>query len=114
MSKTAPALAATLLAPVFAAAPARGGIQSPLSLGIIVLDAKNIVVLEVEEFEAKRGVVVYKKVADLKGKHAGKRVRHSNVPVKPDLEGRYERRGPPLETLTELLEPGRRVLFFHN
>jgi HEAT repeat protein len=94
--------------------PARGGIDPPLALGIIVVDAKHIVVVEVEEWSPERALVVYKKVSDLKGTHAGTRVRHGRVPGKAEEKAPGERRGPPAEILAELLAPGRRAVFFHN
>src|SRR5262245_5804148 len=104
----------TLLPLVALIAPARGGIEAPISLGVIVLDAKNITVLEVEQFLPERGAVVYKKVAELKGKLAPKQVRHVRIPVKPEPDASWKRHGPPLEALAELLAPGRRAVFFHD
>jgi HEAT repeat protein len=107
----------TLLALAAVAAPAHAGIDAPLSLGIIVTDARSIVVLEVEQFLPERGAVVYKKVVELKGKHAGTHVRHVRVPAKPQpatADATWKRNGPPPEALAELLAPGRRAAFFHD
>lgn len=103
-----------LLALFLMTGAARAGIEAPISLGVIVLDARNIIVLEVEQFLPERALVVYKKMAELKGKHIGSRVRHGNIPVKPDPDGKWGRRGPSLESLHELLIPGRRAVFFHD
>lgn len=51
-------------------------IEAPHSLGKIVGDSGNIVVLKVEKVDKERNIIVYSKVRDIKGTHPTNVVRH--------------------------------------
>ena len=46
------------------------------TLGSVIRDSSNIVVLEVTRVNVEKRVIIYKKVADLKGKHPTEDVKH--------------------------------------
>ena len=48
------------------------------TLGQVINDATHIVVLEVEKVSLEKRVIIYKKLADLKGKHPTERVHESS------------------------------------
>src|SRR5439155_27388321 len=57
--------------------PARAYIDLPPTLGRLVqYDATHIVVMRVDKVSKEKQVIVYQKVADLKGKYHGDRIRH--------------------------------------
>src|SRR5437016_3158660 len=79
-------------------------LTAPSTLGQQVRDAQGIVVLEVDRVDRTRGVVVYRKVRDLKGKGTDTEVSH-------DLGG--EARGAAwARAVLDWARPGRRVVCF--
>src|SRR5438045_1281477 len=58
------------------AGPAHGYIDRAPTLGRLLNDSPNVVVLRVEKVSQDRRAIVYSRVADLKGKHAGEQVKH--------------------------------------
>jgi len=95
----------TLLASFLAAAmlashpaPALAYITAPVpTLGAVFADSTYATLVKVEKFDRERGVIVYSKVRDLKGKYPLERMRHvfqihgtpqhmglGHVPVRPD------------------------------
>jgi len=46
------------------------------SLGTVVASATSIVILQVDRVSADKRVVIYKKIADLKGKHPAEQIKH--------------------------------------
>ena len=75
------------------------------SLGEVTNDAKLISVLEVEEVSREHKVIVYKKVADLKGSYANLQVKHHIA------DGEDTRAA---EAILNWAAPGKTAIFFHN
>ena len=67
----------TALLFALSANPARAYIEAPYSLGQFVNDARNIVVLELTRVNAEKGLLIFKKVADLKGNYPAQEVKHN-------------------------------------
>src|SRR3954447_12619515 len=57
--------------------PARAYVEVPLTLGKIVQDSTNIVVMKVEKVDKERNLVIYRKVKDLKGTHPTDVIKHN-------------------------------------
>ncbi|MBI1916672.1 MAG: HEAT repeat domain-containing protein [Planctomycetes bacterium] len=62
---------------VVLARPAQGYVWVPFSLGDLVRMSKDIAVVEVEKVNKETGGIIFKKVADLKGKYPGDRIKQS-------------------------------------
>jgi HEAT repeat protein len=66
-----------LIVAVFGLArPAHGYIDAAPTLGRLLNDSTNVVVLRVEKVSRDRRAIIFSKVADLKGKHPGERIKH--------------------------------------
>jgi HEAT repeat protein len=87
------------------ASPAWGYLGNLQSLGQVTRDARQIVVLQVEKANWEKKVVVYKKVADLKGTHPTDEIKHQ---IKGGEDARES------EAILQWAEPGSIALFFHN
>lgn len=74
MKKTLPA--ALLLLAVFAA-PATAYIEVPYSLGRLVAEATNILILQVEKVDKENNRILYKKLRDVKGVHPSEVLLHN-------------------------------------
>ncbi len=62
---------------LFGAAPSWAYIEAPHSLGKCVNTATNIVLIEVTKVNNEKNLIIFKKVADLKGKHNGDEIKHN-------------------------------------
>src|SRR5260370_23611695 len=58
------------------ASPAQAYIDTAPTLGRVLNDSTNVVVLQVEKVSKERRVIIYRKVADLKGVFAADHVKH--------------------------------------
>jgi HEAT repeat protein len=87
------------------AAPARAYIDVTPTLGRLVKDSSNIVLLRVERVSREKRVILYRKVADLKGHSAGDPIRHQ-------LTGGFHPREP--AAILDWAEPGRLAVTFHD
>src|SRR5436190_5867080 len=95
-----------LLVVLLAGRPSPAYVEARYSLGKIVKESTNIVLVKVEKVNKERKLIYYKKVADLKGVHPDNDIRH-NVGV-----GGFnaaEQKAP-----IEWAEPGKLAIFFHN
>ena len=88
-----------------APAPARGYLGVLQSLGQVTSDAQVIVVLEVEKVSRENKVIVYKKVADLKGNHPGTQVSH-HIASGDDARD--------AEAILNWAAPGKTAIFFQS
>jgi TolB protein len=88
-----------------AATPAYGYLGVFQSLGQVTSDAQVIVVLEVEKVSRENKVIVYKKVADLKGNHPGTQVKHH-------IAGGDDARDA--EAILNWAAPGKTAIFFQS
>src|SRR6202011_1893600 len=96
------AAAVTLLsAPV-----ARAYIEVPYTLGRICQESTNIVVVEVVKVNKEKGLIIYKKLEDLKGKHPKDEIKH-NI----GQRGYHAREW---QNVIAWAEAGKRGVFFHN
>lgn len=96
------ALLAGLL--IVSASPAY--VEAPMSLGDIVNQSTNIVLVEVTKINKEKNLIYYKKVKDLKGKHATEEVKH-NIG-----KGGFHPRE--WQNVMNWAEPGKKAVFFHN
>ena len=88
------------------AQPVRAYIEAPFSLGKLISDSTNIVVLRVEKVDREKNLIIYAKVSDLKGKHPGETVKH-NI-------GRGGFHPREWQNVMAWAEVGQTAVFFHN
>src|SRR5262245_28227450 len=81
-------------------------VEAPYSLGQCIKEATNVVLVEVSRVNAERGLIIYKKVQDLKGTHPEQEIKH-NI----GKRGFHPREW---QNVMAWAEPGRRAVFFHN
>ena len=83
-------------------------VEAPFTLGRVVNDSTNIVVMEVVKVnkEKDKNLIYFKKVADLKGKHPKDEIKH-NVGTR----GFHPREW---QTIMKWAEPGKKAIFFYN
>ena len=86
--------------------PAQAYVEIPYTLGRIINEATNICVLRVEKVDKERNLIIYSKVADLKGKHPSDTIKH-NI-------GRGGFNPREWQFTMAAVEPGKTALFFHN
>ena len=81
-------------------------IEAPFSLGKLINDSTNVVVLRVEKVDREKNLIVYSKVTDLKGKHPGDTIKH-NI-------GRGGFNPREWQNIMAWAEIGQTAVFFHN
>jgi hypothetical protein len=86
--------------------PAHAYIEAPFSLGKVIQDSTNVLVMRVESVDREKNLIVYSKVADLKGKHNGDRIQH-NI-------GRGGFNPREWQAIMAWAEVGQTAIFFHN
>src|SRR5262245_2694324 len=91
---------------VLALTPAPAYVEAPHSLGAVVQQSTNIVVVVVEKVDKEKNLIIYRKVEDLKGKHPTDVIKH-NI----GRGGFHPREG---QFSREWAEPGKTAVFFHN
>jgi hypothetical protein len=99
-------MASVLIALGVAAPSARAYVEAPYSLGQVCHESSNIVLVEVTKVNKEKNLIIYKKVADLKGKHPTDVIKH-NIGQK----GYHAREW---QTVMAWAEAGKRAVFFHN
>jgi HEAT repeat protein len=87
------------------AAPVWGYIDASPTLGRVVKDATNIVVLRVEKVSKEKGIIIYSKVEDLKGTYPADQVKHRIT------EGWHPSES---KLILDWAEPGQIAICFHN
>lgn len=104
---------AMLLAPLLAAlalgwilTPGRAYVEAPLSLGAVLAQSSNVVLVRVVSVDKKNNLIVYRKVQDVKGKHNGDLIKH-NI-------GRGGLRPNEWKPPIDWAEPGKLAVFFYN
>jgi hypothetical protein len=100
------AILVALLAACFAIAPARAYIEAAFSLGKVIADSTNIVVMRVEKVDREKNTIIYSKVSDLKGKHNGDTIKH-NI-------GRGGFHPREWQNIMAWAEVGQTAILFHN
>jgi HEAT repeat protein len=87
------------------AGKANAYIDSAPTLGRIINESTNIVVLQVEKVSKDKRVIIYRKIADLKGSDPSRRVKHL---IREDLNPRA------CQTILQWAEPGKIAICFFN
>lgn len=90
----------------FWAGQAHGYVEVPHTLGRVVSESTHIVLVEVTRVDKEKNLIIYKKVADLKGKHPKDEIKH-NI----GKRGFHPRES---QNIMQWAEPGKRAVFFHN
>lgn len=81
-------------------------IEVPHTLGRCVQESTTIVVMEVEKVSQEKGLIIFKKLLDLKGKHPQQQIKH-NI----GKRGFHPREW---QNVMAWAEPGKKAIFFHN
>jgi hypothetical protein len=96
-------LAAGLLA---CGRPAFGYVEAAYPLGRILQESTNVLVVRVESADKEKGLIVYRKVRDLKGAHKGDTIKHDI-----GKRGFHPREW---QNVMAWAEAGKTAVFFHN
>jgi hypothetical protein len=88
------------------AAPGRAYVEAPMSLGSVISQSTNVLLMRVEKVDREKNLIIYRKVRDLKGKHPTDVIKH-NI-------GRGGLRPNEWKPQMDWAEPGRLAVFFHN
>lgn len=100
---------AAMLAVLFSITrPAAGYVEVTYTLGKVIAESSNIVVMVVESVDKtnNNNTIIYKKVRDVKGTHPGDTIKH-----KIGLKGFEPREW---QTVMAWAEPGKTAILFHN
>jgi hypothetical protein len=81
-------------------------VEAPMSLGAVVAQSTNVVLVRVESSDKQKNIIIYRKVKDIKGKHPTDVIKH-NI-------GRGGLRPDEWKPPVEWAEPGKLAVFFHN
>jgi hypothetical protein len=81
-------------------------VEAPMSLGAVVAQSTNIVLVRVESVDKQKNTIVYRRVRDIKGKHPTDVIKH-NI-------GRGGLRPDEWKPPIDWAEPGKLGVFFHN
>lgn len=95
-----------VLALLWAGPLANAYIEAPYSLGKIILEATNVLVIRVDKVDKVNNRILYKKVQDLKGQHPTDVLRHNIAQA-----GFNPREW---QTVMAWAEPGKMAVMFHN
>jgi hypothetical protein len=91
---------------LFSARPALAYIEATYSLGRLVQESTNILLIQVESVDRQKNAIIYRKVRDIKGVHQGDIVRH--------LIGQAGFHPREWKTVMEWAEVGKLAVMFHN
>jgi hypothetical protein len=86
--------------------PARAYVEAPMSLGAVLAQSTNVVLMRVEVVDRQKNLILYRKVRDIKGKHPQEVIKH-NI-------GRGGLRANEWKQQMDWAEPGKLAVFFHN
>jgi hypothetical protein len=81
-------------------------VEVPYAMGRLVKESTNIILLQAEKVDNERNLIIYRKVADIKGTSAEEVVRHNIAKA-----GFHPREW---QTVMQVVQPGKYALFFHN
>src|ERR1051325_9846557 len=81
-------------------------IEAPYSLGRVCNESTHIIHLEVTKVNKDKGLIYYKKVAEIKGKEAQKEIKH-NI-------GKRGFNAREWQTVMKWAAVGKRAVMFHN
>jgi hypothetical protein len=91
---------------LFAAPTAWAYVEAPYSLGQVCNESTTIVLVEVTRVDKDKGLIIYKKLQDLKGKHPTDTIKH-NI----GKRGYHEREW---KNVMAWAEVGKKAVVFHN
>ncbi len=91
---------------VLAAARSPAYVEAPMSLGAVVAQSTNVCTMVVTKVDKQNNLIVYRKVADIKGKHPTEVIKH-NI-------GRGGLRPGEWQEIMNWAEVGKPAVFFHN
>src|SRR4051812_15042530 len=57
--------------------PAHAYVEIPYTIGRVINEATNVCVMRVEKVDKERNLIIFTKVADLKGKHPTEQIKHN-------------------------------------
>ena len=81
-------------------------VEAPMSLGAIVAQSTNIVLMRVESVDKDKNIIIYRKVRDIKGKHPQDVIKH-NI-------GKGGLRPNEWKPQMDWAEPGKTAIFFYQ
>lgn len=85
---------------------ARAYVEAPFTLGKIVNDSTNILLMRVEKVDRERNLVIYRKIKDIKGVHPTDVIKH-NI-------GKAGFNPREWQYVMEAAQPGNTAVMFHN
>lgn len=85
---------------------ARAYVEVPITLGDVLRQSTNVVVMQVAKVDREKNLIIYTKIQDVKGKHAQTEIKH-NI-------GRGGLRAGEWEEIMKWAEVGKTAVFFHN
>ncbi len=94
-----------VLVVIAAASPLMAYVEAPYTLGRVVNESTNIVLMKVLKVNKERKLIYYKKVEDIKGKHPTEDIKHV-------ITNGFHAREP--KFIMDWAEPGKMAVFFHN
>lgn len=86
--------------------PAPAYVEVAMSLGAVIAQSSNIVLMQVEKVDKEKNMIIYRKVQDIKGKHPADVIKH-NI-------GRGGFHPREWQYPMQWAEPGKAAVFFHN
>ena len=86
--------------------PSHAYVEAPYTLGRIIHESSNIVLMKVEKVDKEKNMIIYRKVRDIKGKHPTDVIKH-NI-------GRGGFNPREWQYVMEWAEVGKTAIFFHN
>jgi hypothetical protein len=81
-------------------------VEAPYSLGSVIAQSSNVVLMRVEKVDKEKNLIIYRKVRDIKGKHPTEVIKH-NI-------GRGGFNPREWQFPMQWAEPGKLAVFFHN
>src|SRR5262245_54114317 len=94
-----------LIVALLAASSTRAYVEAPHSLGAVVAQSTNIMLMRVDKVDREKRIIIYTKIRDIKGKHPQDTIKHNlGAP-----NGFHEREW---KFPTQWAEPGKTAIFF--
>ena len=95
----------TIALAAFVSSPAHAYVEAPMTLGAVIAQSTVVCTMAVTKVDKAQSIIIYQKVADIKGKHPQETIKHI---LKQEL------RPGEIKALMEWAEPGKMAVFFHN
>jgi hypothetical protein len=88
------------------ATPGRAYVEAAMSLGAVVTQSTNVVLVRIETVDKQKNLIIYRKIRDIKGRHPTDIIKH-NI-------GRGGFHPREWQFPMQWAEPGKTAIFFHN